>query len=249
MGRSRKKLVTKAGLVAYARVSTAEQASSGLGLEAQQRAIEQYAALYKAEIVALLVDRGVSGKSLDRPEMAKVLAMLDRGEASGVIVAKLDRLTRSVSDLGNLITRFFGEQGGRQLVSVSEQIDTRSASGRLVLNVLASVGQWEREAIVERITAALAAKKARGERAGSLPFGFELDPKAKGRESDGRIQKLRKNATEQATIKEIIRLRSKGMTTVEIADELNRQKRRARGKRWYQPAVWRLLKEHGGDAL
>src|SRR5258708_27473430 len=79
----------------------------------------------------------------------RALGMLKRSEAEALLIARLDRLTRSVLDLGSLVERYFA-QGKAALFSVGKQIDTRSAAGRLVLNVLASVSQWERQAIGER---------------------------------------------------------------------------------------------------
>src|SRR5437016_11112071 len=92
--------------------------------------------------------------------------MLKVGEAEALLVVKLDRLTRSVVDLGTLVERYFAP-GKAALLSVGEQIDTRSAAGRLVLNVLASVSQWEREAIGERTATAMQHKAARA----STPAG------------------------------------------------------------------------------
>src|SRR5215472_10094537 len=88
------------------------------------------------------------------------------------IVAKLDRLTRSVRDLADLLERF--ERRDVALMSVSESLDTRSAAGRLVMNVLMSVAQWEREAIGERTREALRHKQAQGQRVGNVPYGFML---------------------------------------------------------------------------
>ena len=85
-------------------------------------------------------------------------------------MAKLDRLTRSVVDLGALVARANAE--GWAILSVSESIDTRSAAGRLVLNVLASVAEWEREAIGERTAAALAHARSQGRRVGAIPYGW-----------------------------------------------------------------------------
>ena len=95
--------------------------------------------------------------------MDRILALVDARKIQIVIVAKLDRLTRSVKDLGELLERF--QRRGVSLVSVSESLDTGTAAGRLVLNVMASVSQWEREAIGERTRDALRHKKAQGQRA------------------------------------------------------------------------------------
>ena len=131
--------------VAYLRVSTDHQADRGVSLEAQRAKVEAYASLYDLELVAVEVDAGASAKSLSgRPALSRALSMLEAGEADALLVVKLDRLTRSVRDLGALLDTF--QAGGWELMSVSEQVDTRTAAGRLVLNVLASIFQWEREA-------------------------------------------------------------------------------------------------------
>lgn len=144
--------MSKTRAVAYVRVSTEKQADAGQSLEAQQAKLAAYASLYELELVEVVVDAGVSAKTLNRPGLQRALAMLESGAADALVVVKLDRLTRSVRDLGELVEGVFAEKGAA-LLSVSEQIDTRSAAGRLVLNVLASVSQWEREAIGERTAA------------------------------------------------------------------------------------------------
>ena len=173
--------------IAYLRVSTEDQAAKGVSLEVQRAKIAAYALLYELELVAVIEDAGASGKSLNRPGLQRALAMLEAAEAEALIVMKLDRLTRSVRDLGELVDRHFAP-GRAALLSVGEQIDTRSAAGRLVLNVLTSVAQWERETIVERTTVALAPKRARGERIGAIPYGYRLaaDGCQLGRCLDGR---------------------------------------------------------------
>lgn len=161
--------------VAYIRVSTDKQADAGQSLEAQKAKVEAYAALYELELVEVVIDAGASAKSLSRPGLVRALAMLKSGEAEALLVVKLDRLTRSVRDLGELVERYFAS-GKAALLSVSEQIDTRSAGGRLVLNVLASVSQWEREAIGERTAAVMQFKAAAGEyTGGQAPYGFKVE--------------------------------------------------------------------------
>jgi DNA invertase Pin-like site-specific DNA recombinase len=139
-------------------VSTAQQAQRGVSLDAQEERLRAYATLYGLQLVALIRDEGESAKSLDRPGLRRALGMLRRGEADGLLVAKLDRLTRSVRDLGTLVEDYFREAA---LLSVAEHVDTRSSAGRLVLNVLGSVSQWEREAIGERTSTALRHKQTR----------------------------------------------------------------------------------------
>jgi len=146
-------------VIGYIRVSTEEQSTKGVSIDAQRAKLEAYAALYDLELVDVISDAGFSAKTLNRPGLQTVLAKLDNGDADALLVYKLDRLTRSVSDMGTLINNYFGSKFN--LLSVSDQIDTRSAAGRLVLNVLTSVAQWEREVISERTHTALAHKKAK----------------------------------------------------------------------------------------
>lgn len=160
--------------LAYVRVSTEKQADKGVSLEAQQVKLALYAQLHELELVETIVDAGVSAKTLERPGLQRALEMLKAGQADALLVVKLDRLTRSVRDLGELVEEYFGPNGAA-LLSVGDNVDTRSAAGRLVLNVLASVSQWEREAIGERTSAAMQHKAAQGEyTGGEAPFGFKV---------------------------------------------------------------------------
>ncbi len=116
----------------------------------------------------------------------------------------------------------------------SASIDTRSAGGRLVLNVLLSVAQWEREAISERTSAALQHKISNGERCGRIRFGFDL--------ADDGIH-LEENEAEQETIELMQHLRGSGWSFQKIADELNaREIRTKEGKQWFHTSVSHILK-------
>lgn len=158
-------------VIGYCRVSTDKQ-TEGVSLDAQRAKIEQYAALYDLELVDIVIDAGASARTLDRPGLQDALCRLRKGDADGLLVAKLDRLTRSVVDMGKLIEGIFSTH---TLMSVADQIDTATAAGRLVLNVLMSVSQWERETIGERTRDALQHKKRRGERiSGHIQYGYRL---------------------------------------------------------------------------
>jgi len=198
--------------IAYLRVSTDKQADHGVSLEAQEEKIRAYASLYDLELVEIITDAGVSASKLDRPGLNKALGMLKAQEADGLLVVKLDRLTRSVVDLGSLVRDYFGERGSA-LMSVSENIDTRSAAGRLVLNVLASVSQWEREAIGERTKSAMQFKKSKGEFTGGkrAPYGYRL--------SDDGVH-LEEHSGEQEVLKVIRGYREEGLSLRKIASIL-----------------------------
>src|ERR1022692_3221138 len=201
----------------YVRVSTDKQAERGISLEVQAEKIRAMAVIHESKLAEIIVDGGESAKSLNRPGMARLLAMVDAGEVQTVIIAKLDRLTRSVKDLCTLLERF--ERRGVALVSVAESLDTSSAGGRLVLNIMTAVSQWEREAIGERTRDALNHKRNRGERTGNIPFGSRLAADGKHLEPD---------STEQAALAEIQRLRNEGKAMRKIAANLNERAYRTR---------------------
>lgn len=217
--------------VAYIRVSTDKQADAGVSLEAQRAKAAAYASLYDLELVAVIVDAGESAKTLERPGLTRALAMLDKGQADAILVAKLDRLTRSVVDLGALIARYFAP-GKAALLSVSENIDTRSAAGRLVLNILASVSQWEREAIGERTRDAMRHKQAQGEYIGGhAPYGFTLEDGA-----------LVPDAFEQNVIVQARELRAAGLSLAKVAAALDSRGIQARnGRPFAAQQVSRML--------
>jgi site-specific DNA recombinase len=232
-----KKAVEKTKVVGYVRVSTEEQASSGHSLGAQRAKIVAYAALYDLELVEIVVDDGFSGKSLSRPGMDRVLAMLESGEVQAVLVAKLDRLTRSIADWQTLIQKYFSESKGCQLLSVTDSIDTRTAAGRLVLNVLLSVAQWEREVIGERTRESLQYKIRKGERVGKTRYGYNLD-------DDGKT--LIPNEDEQFGIETMKVLRDNGHSLRSIAEILNERGIRTKeGRPWRHTAVERILDRVG----
>jgi DNA invertase Pin-like site-specific DNA recombinase len=148
---------------------------------------------------------------MERPGLQSALAALRAGRADSVIVVKLDRLTRSVRDLGSLIDDYFAA-GRYALLSVGEQIDTRSAAGRFMLNILGSVAQWERETIAERTATALRHKKGRGQVYNHAPLGF-----------DAVAGQLVRNDAEAAVIERIRTMCDQGASLHRIASALNRE--------------------------
>jgi site-specific DNA recombinase len=218
--------MTKA--IGYIRVSTQEQATQGYSLDAQTAKLKAYASLYEIELIDIVVDAGVSAKSLKRDGLQRVLTTLDNGGADAVLIFKLDRLTRSVKDWNVLIEKYFTNHA---LLSVSDQIDTRTAAGRLCLNVLMSVAQWERETIGERTSTALQYKKSQGQHIGSVPYGYESIDKT-----------LAVVESEAAAIALIQEMRQQGAKLQAIADELNAQNITSkRGGKWYATSVKNVL--------
>ena len=219
--------------IAYIRVSTEEQASGGVSLASQESKVRGLASLHELQLIDVVADAGESAKTLKRPGLQRALAMLKSGQADGLIIAKLDRLSRSVADWDHLIKTYFGEKPGKTLLSVADSVDTRTAAGRLVLNVIMSVSQWERETIGERTRDALAFKKRKGERVGQIPFGKMT--------RDG--VNLLDDENEQATIRFIVEQRTRGVPFVKIAAVLNEEGHRTKANgRWHETTVRRILR-------
>ena len=213
-------------VVAYARVSTADQASEGVSLAVQHTRLRAYATATDLELVELVEDAGLSGKTLQRPGLQHALGLLEQGQAEGLLVLKLDRLTRSVRDLGELVERYFGPSSRWALLSVGDAIDTRSAGGRLVLNVLASVAQWEREIIGERTREALTHLKSKGARLGPPSLGSKKE--------------------EQPVVKRVLELRASGLSLAAVAATMQAEGHPTkRGTRWASETVRRVCARGG----
>ncbi|MHC4140397.1 MAG: recombinase family protein [Planctomycetota bacterium] len=197
--------------VGYIRVSTPGQAVNGESLADQRDRIEGYCRASRLQLVDVLEDGGYGGATLDRPGARRLLEMVDGREVDAVVIVKLDRLTRSLRDLGDIIVLV--EDKKVQLCSISDSIDTKTASGRLVLNVLGSVVQWQREAIAERTKEVLDHKKSRGERVSRFaPYGFRFN-------ADGRVVRDRR---EQAVIRKVLELREQGESYRDVSTILAR---------------------------
>jgi DNA invertase Pin-like site-specific DNA recombinase len=215
--------------IGYVRVSTEEQATQGVSLDAQTEKIQAYASLYDIELLEIITDAGVSAKTLERPGLEKALKMLEGGEAEALVIVKLDRLTRSVRDLDYLLEKYFADRFS--LMSVGEQVDTRTAAGRLVLNVLMSVAQWERETIGERTSTALQHKKAQGEYIGGVGFGYQV--------ADKKLVK----AENHKIVEMIVQLREQEETLEAIAKRLNESRvKTCRGGQWYAKTVSNIIR-------
>lgn len=218
-------MTPKTTAVAYLRVSTDEQANHGVSLDVQRSKVEAYAMLFDIDLVAVEVDAGVSAKSLKRPGLERALLMLQTRKASALLVAKLDRLTRSVRDLCTLVERHFEKRSA--LLSVGEQIDTRTASGRMVVQMLTVIAEWERGTIGERTAAAKQHLRSRGRYlGGDAPYGFALAP-------DGELVEV---AAEQAVIVEARRLRNAGHSFRAVAATLHELGHRSRTGRTLGPS-------------
>jgi DNA invertase Pin-like site-specific DNA recombinase len=198
--------------IAYLRVSTDAQRDSGLGLEAQRASIEQTAARLRLELAATYTDAGLSGTlSVEaRPGLADALNALRRGDV--LIVAKRDRIARDVL-VSVLIEREVAKKGARIVSAAGEGTDSDDPSAIFTRRILDAVGELERALTAARTRAALRAKRAKGECAGTQPFGFRTN-------GDGRT--LHPHADEQHILNVIHECRAAGYSHRATAAELNR---------------------------
>lgn len=225
--------VTDRRALGYVRVSTEKQAEHGLSLEAQTEKIRAMAIVRGTDLADVIVDDGASAKSLDRRGIAWLLAQVEADAVHTVIIAKLDRLTRSVVDLARLLQCF--DRRKVSLISVAETLDTGSAMGRCMLNLMVAISQWEREAGGERTRDVLRHKRAKGERVGTLPFGFQVAAADRKR--------LEPAPVEQRLLAHIRALQAEGRSTREIAADLNRHGwTTRRGTPWRFQYVARTLR-------
>lgn len=217
--------------IGYVRVSTEEQAEEGVSLRGQAEKIRQYAALHDLDLVEIVEDAGKSAKDLRRPGMERMLEKVRRGEVDAVIVAKLDRATRSVRDLQDLLAVF--KKKGVEFASVAERLDTSSASGRFFVGMLGLVAQWERETISERTRDGLARIRSEGRRvSGQAPRGFRF----KG-------DRVVADAAEARLVAEARTLRQSGLSIRQVAATMNERGLRTRGGgRFYASGIERLLR-------
>ncbi|MEH3076195.1 MAG: recombinase family protein [Quadrisphaera sp.] len=150
-------------VIGYIRVSTDEQVDSGAGLAAQ-RATLKAEATRRGWDLEIVVEEGRSAKDLDRPALASALVRLDKRQATALVVSKLDRLSRSVTDFGGLLDR--AKRRGWSVVCLDLGVDTTTPVGEFTANVVVSAAQYERRLIGQRTKDALAARKAAGVRLG-----------------------------------------------------------------------------------
>jgi DNA invertase Pin-like site-specific DNA recombinase len=192
----------------YIRVSTEDQAKEGVSLDNQEAKIKAYASLNDLNLVEVIRDGGASGKSLDRAGMVKLLGMVEKGSIEAVIVYKLDRLSRKTIDTLNLIEKL--EDQGIAFHSISEKVDTKSATGKFFLTIISAIAQMERDLIAERTKDALSHKKDKGEWCGRIPFGFKVED-----------NHLVEDPEQIKVIQKAKRLRRSGKSMRDIANTVN----------------------------
>lgn len=216
----------------YIRVSTQEQATEGYSLREQRQRISTAAESRGWDLAEIFEDGGRSGGDIDRPGLAAALARLAEGDAEALIVAKLDRLSRSLADFTSLIRR--SEAEGWAVVALDVNVDTTTPQGKAFVNVMAVFAEMERDIIRER-TVAGRMEKARGGVgwvSGRPPYGY----RAKG----GTLEPF---PDEAHVVQFIFRKSARGMMRRKVARILNgEQVPPPQGNQWTDGAVRRILR-------
>ncbi|MGG1663471.1 recombinase family protein [Brevibacillus sp. NRS-1366] len=215
----------------YMRVSTDDQARDGFSIPAQREKLLSYIHSQAWELADIYADEGVSAKDTNRPALARLLADVRLGKIDVVLVYRLDRLTRSVLDLYQLLQEF--EQYGVRFKSSTEVYDTTTAIGRLFITLVAALAQWERENLAERVKMGMGQMvRERKRPGGPPPFGYEL--------VDGQ---LTVNPAEADGVRVMFEQYARGESPRRIAEMANTHGLRGKnGAMWSASAVLRLLK-------
>ena len=172
MARSRKRQETRTDpalrAITYGRVSTGRQAASGISLDDQAEKLAEVVTSRGWVHVAHLTDAGLSGRKMtNRKGLLDALARLDRGEADVLVAAKIDRVSRSTTDFAKLLDH--AEKKGWKLVVLDADVDTTTAAGRLLVDVVSAAASFESRRIGERQRAVHAVRRSQGKRAGQAP--------------------------------------------------------------------------------
>jgi len=210
--------VLKVGI--YARVSTDEQVGPDLSITNQVQRLERYLDAHYGDEIAgkgfivrgRYLEEGKSGKDIEgRPELQEMIADIRQQSIDTVACAELSRLSRSVKDIANILAEF--DELGVTFLCLNPAVDTSTASGKLVLNVMAALAEYEREQTVARTKAAMYDRATRGLWNGGQILGYDLDPEKKGHPE--------LNSTEAQIVRKIFEVYLRKMSIGRTADEIN----------------------------
>lgn len=220
--------------VGYVRVSTEGQVEDGVSLDAQRAKIEAWARLHDETELVIYEDAGISGASMEqRAGLQSALRDACRRRAA-LVVYSLSRLARSTRDTLAISDRL--AKAGAELVSLSERIDTTSASGKMVFRLLAVLAEFERDQISERTRSSMAHLRRSGRRVSRFPpYGWDID-------EDGKS--LVRNEREQRVVASILEQRRTGLSLRAIADSLaaERVPTKLSQAGWSPKVVWSVLR-------
>jgi len=219
----------------YVRVSTEEQAKEGYSIRGQIDKLKSYIQIKDWEFYKVYADEGLSGKNIDeRPALGELINDIKNGKVNNVLVYKIDRLTRSIRDLITLNDIFQEYNCGFN--SIMENIDTRTASGRMFLKLLGIFAEFERENLIERITLACEKKVKEG-----YSLTYFIQSYGYYRNKGEKVQQI--NQEEAKIVKEIFEMYVNGNLTYNaIARNLNnREIKTKKGTTWNDSSIRNIL--------
>ena len=225
---------SKLRVIGYGRESTKEQARYGFNLDDQEKKLRQYAEIYYEPgtyNLEIIREEGASAKSLDRPRMNEILAMVRKKQIDVIIIHNLDRLTRQVRDLATLLELF--DQNDVSLISITEKIDTKTPMGRFFIFLIVLIAQWEQETISSRTIRGIEESARQGNYAlpGS-PFGYRRNPEDN--------HKLVIEESEAAVVKRIFEsVAYKDYLIKSLVNEFNQQK--VLDRSWSEQTITKIL--------
>jgi site-specific DNA recombinase len=224
---------------AYMRVSSDGQVDN-TSLDVQRGQIQAYSSLKGIELAAEFSDPGISGFKpiADRPEGAKLTALVESGAIEAVIIVKLDRAFRNTVDCLQSVEEWEARNVALHIVDLGgNSIDTTSPAGRFMLTVIAAAAEMERGIIRDRCNSGRRARMAQGCRGGEIPYGWDLESPI--------TKRLVKNPLEQNVIRDIVLLNEEGLSLRAISDELARRGLTSKkGGRWTPMQVSRIIKRN-----
>lgn len=209
----------------YIRVSTREQAEEGYSIGAQKDRLISYCHAQGWTDYRIYVDEGVSAKDMKRPQLIQLMEDIKAGRINLILVYRLDRFTRRVRDLHEMLE--FLEKYQCKFRSATEMYDTTTAMGRMFIGLVALMAQWEVENMSERISFALEKKVTDGEHVGAPPFGY-----------DSIDEKLVKNEREGALLMQMIMKFEVGWSASKVAEYMTKKE----GRPWYHNSIINILK-------
>lgn len=206
-------------------------------LDAQRESCEAYIASQKANGWVCLPERyddgGFSGGNIERPALKKLLTDAEAGLVDIIVVYKLDRLSRSICDFAALSKKL--DEWGVSFIAVTQEINTATSAGRMMLNILITFAQYEREQIAERVRDKMSASRKKGKWVGgSITYGYKVIDK-----------KLVENPDESELVRRVFQRFIDTQSPKLIATELNRDGHLTRhGKEWDTSHIYRMLNNH-----
>ncbi len=213
----------------YARVSTEDQAKEGFSLDSQLEKLRSYCKARGWEIAGEYVDDGYSGRDIRRPAYQKMMEDIDKWDV--LLVMKMDRIHRNSKNFMLMMEELRNKN--KEFVSMTESLDTSTAMGRFVMDIIQRIAQLESEQIGERVYDGMRqkAKQGKGLLGSPAPYGYEYD--------GGMLRGVEK---ELRVAREIFEMYVDGMSMKDIADELNRRGiRTKKGGRWDRKTISRIL--------